>query len=265
MGKKSININEQILTQYSSSGDLRVLWLYALAVVHTAGKGYIGVDDFKKRLSQFSNKSEKTIERWIDSLIFHKLIKIKKQVIYPISREKFEASFPEANQIYIRYEEEDLKAYHIFRKHTIQQVALLKQRRYKYAYRKHMSKADIASLVKCGTIETELAALRGSKQAGCSISQLVKTLGFDKKTISESLKGVTQKQVNFTLPIKGSIARMKYGSLLNNITSNQKNQYDSMSYKMVFDYNSKKDTYRIGCKLASRILVTSSISRLRFK
>ena len=274
MNRKNININEVVLSDYFKNSNSKLMHTYVITTYLTAGYGYISIPDYIQKVTEFTSLSKKTVQRWITKLFKNKLIHIKKGVIYISGRKKLEVNH-NTSQIYIKFYEEDLKSYSNFRDHVIRQVAYLLQRRFKYAW-KHLSAQDAASLVNTGKIETDFAALRSRKQAGCSISKVQQKLNVDKMTISRSLKGYTEKQWNMTKYIDGSVARLKYGAYFDAIAGNGYNRiiegsggkpirstYRPIDYRWSFDYLSKLDKYRLKYSIASLIKVDSQICRKR--
>lgn len=236
--------------------------MYTLLRCLTAGYGYINYVEAIKTLSKFTNTSERTVRRWIDKLGKSSVLKIKDGVIYPIGKKRFYAKFNTLTKTQVIFEEEHLRSYKGFKRHIIQQIALLTQRRFRYGY-KLMSVDDATSLVKSGKIENTLLALKSRKQAGCSISQLQKRLHLDKKTISVALKGCTEKQVNYSNWINGNVVRLKYGTLLDVLRG--RNIFIPHDYKNIhkfcFEYDKTTDRYRLGASLASLIKVDSYLQK----
>lgn len=264
--KKVINVNEISLCEYTKAGKAKDLYVYYLLSYITAGLGYFDKDKLYKEVYKISKTSKKTYGRWLERARANGFIRVRKGVVYVKSKNKLGLNL---NNTYVQFSLENLQSYREFQRHTIRQIAVLTQRRFKYAY-KFLSKDDAASLVDSGKIETALEALRNANQAGCSISQLVKKLGLDKKTISLALKGFAKKQVNYDSKMAGKAARKKYGSLLTMIAgdkvkgSSRRIGKDSrFNFKLVFKYNKKDDTYQIGCRIASKIDVIPCIKRKR--
>ncbi len=274
MNNNRININEVVISDYFTKGKSKVLYIYSLTAFLAAGYGYISISDYTQKVQGLTGKSKKTAERWITLLKENKLIRIRKGVIYPNSISTVELGH-DVTQTYIRFYEEQLKSYSNFQLYVIRQVAYLLQRRFKHAW-KHLSTDDAASLVNAGKIEAKIARLRSRSQVGCSISKVQNKLGVEKMLISKALKGYTRKQWNTTGWIKGTIARVKYGDMFNDMagdgylrcldrttgeTFRVMPRY--MDPRWSFDYDAVNDMYLIKYALASLIVVDGNLCRKR--
>lgn len=250
LNEKSVyNISEKVLVDYFQNKKTKSLFIYAVSSMLTAKKGYISVPDYIGRVSHFCTVSTRTSKRWLNILISNGFASIRKGTIHVNGRKKIE-SHHENSKWYIQFHEEHLKSYSEFQAHAIRQIALLLQRRFQYAWRefKKYSADDL-------NLEHELALIRSRNKIGCSISKIQEKTGLSKSTISAALKGHTQKQCNYSLPIKGTIARVKYKDLLNKITSKKPREY--ISYKYGFKYNQDDDTYQLSYTLPSKIITPS--------
>lgn len=259
-----INVNEQSLVQFTKNGEAKTLYIYYLLSYITAGLGYYDLKDLYNEVYEITGTSKKTFKRWLELVREKGFIRVRKGTVYVKSKKRLGLNL---NNTFIQFSISNLQSYKDFQKHTIQQIAVLTQKRFKYAY-KLLSKTDAASLERSGKIETALAALRSANQAGCSISQLVKRLGLDKKTISSALKGVTEKQVNYGVKINGKTARAKRGGLITAIagqkvpgSTKRKNKESRYTSKLTFKYDQKNDTYQFGCSIASKINVIPCLKR----
>ena len=274
MNKNRININEVVLADYFSKGKSKILYIYSLTAFLAAGYGYISISDYTQKVQNLTGKSKKTAERWITLLKENKLIRIRKGIIYPNSISKIEIGI-DVTQTYIRFYEEQLTSYSNFQLYVIRQVAYLLQRRFKHAW-KHLSTEDAASLVNAGKIETRMARLRSRCNVGCSISKVQAKLGVEKMLVSKALKGYTRKQWNTSGWIKGSIARVKYGDMFDDIAGNGAlrclNRNTGETFRVMprfidprwsFDYDAEKDMYLIKYALASIIVIDSNLCRKR--
>lgn len=265
MKQTEITINEGAILAAFEYKQAKFLYMYMLTVCATAGYGYISTQDYVNDLSAFTRLSKRTMKRWIAILEKREVITVKKGVIYPISKRKFVGRYqPTRNAI--RFVKDDLDTYYDFKRHIIQQYALLTQNRFEYGFKK-MSVASANSLVHSGKIENTLEALKSRKQAGCSISQLQKRLHLDKKTISEALKGYTEKQINYSDWIRGNTFRIKYGTLIDRRCGHEIPTESEISnvFKVCFQHDAKRDMYRLGISLASRVVIDSSLKRDNYK
>lgn len=275
MNKKVANINEVVVCEYVKSKKGKELYVYAVANYLLAGLGYMSIDDFIKRHIELTGRHKKTVNSWITLLKKKKYIRIRKGVIYIKGKAEIEKNY-DCSRTYIQFYEEQLKSYSNFQTHVIRQVALLVQRRMKYAMRKDLGKKDATSLINTGVIETNFAFLKSAKQVGCSISKLQEKLGLNERTISEALKGHTIKQWNSSGWIKGTIARVKYGDFFNDWAGNSYHlaldratgkqirvTRRDMDYRWSFDYREETDEYEIKYALASKIDTPSFLVRRR--
>jgi len=253
--KESYKINEAIIEDYYLNKKQKLLYSYATVVMLTAGYGYIKTPKLKEGLAKLCGISSLTADRWISLLKNNNLIRIRKGTVYPDGRKKSEQNY-KLSKSYIRFGKEHLSSFSNFQNHVIRQIGLLLQNRFEYAF-KELNK-DVSSLVKLDKIETELARVKSRQQIGCSISKIHNKLDIPKSTISVALRGHTRKLSNCTKPIKGRIARVKYGSYINAMTNKE---YYYVNPRHSYKYNPKDDTYELCYSLASRILVDSYILR----
>lgn len=257
---RTYNINEKTIEEYFQNKNQKTLHIYAVMAFITAGKGYISKNDYITAISRLCNKSAKTAGRWLELLKNHSLINTKKGIVIPKGRKKFEEKIS-TNNTYIRFTSQHLKSYAEFQNHVIRQIALLRQRRFKYAFN-FLKKNDAASLYISERIEDDLGRVSSRSQVGCSISKIVEALGLSKPVISVALKGYTEKQKNCSKPIKGVIARMKYGNLITELSNRKNNRF---GYKQSYEYNKENDTYRLCYALASKIIVEPFIINRRYR
>ncbi len=254
---KVFNINEVVINDYFQNKKAKALYIFAVTGMLTANKGYIEVSEYIKAVSEFCNISNKTAARWVTVLKSNRIARIKRGRIHPKGRKRIEYEH-NTTKWYIQFHEEHLKSYMAFKYHCIQQIALLLQKRFRYAW-KDFKISDAASLEKSGKIETSLAMVRNRQQMGCSISKIQEKLGLAKSTISVALKGYTKKQYNYSLPIKGTIARVKYSEILKQAVNKAPNPY--ISNKWGFKYDPVHDTYQLSYALASIITAPSYLRK----
>ena len=252
----SVSLNQLILEKFFKDGDFKVIHQYAVVSSITANKGYMSVGELSTAIIELCGISQKTVDRWLESLHKFRFINIKKNIVYVKGKKTIEPLY-ETNNIYIKFYDEHLKSYNDFKNHFIRQDALQEQRRFAFAIRKNKKNIDADSLVNSGKVETSLAVVKNSKKAGAAISILTKKLNADKMTISRALKGSTEPQFNTTFSIKVNIARVKYPMIL----SNFKGMKEYSSKKWSFSYNKKDDSYRLHYRLANKILANSCIVR----
>lgn len=268
---KEIGFNATMLRAAARKKELHLMHKYLLIVRATAGKGYIGIKEFRQYLSDFCGISDRTGRRWVTVLIEKRAVRCKKGVLYPISKKKAKSNYAERlresgiediSRRSIVFPEDVLKDYTLFRDHFIRQYALLMQRRFRHMVSlQRRDKIQPDSLIKEGKIETSMDFIRNPKKVGCSISKLHEALLFNKATISKALKGFTIKQSKGTYTIEGKVVRAKYRPLIDCMTR-KKYLYSYEGVKKDwFSYNKETDTYRLYRRVASRITVDSWLRR----
>lgn len=256
MDNKRININEGVISAYSKSGNLKVLHMYSCAVYLTAERGYMPLADFLLALQSLCSISERTSTRWVQVLKEHELIKVKRNTVYVLGRKVMQRRY-ELTRSHVQFTAWELDSYINFQNHVIRQCALLIQRRFKHAFKEISSEHNAASLVQSGKIETLLEFVDKKDKVGCSISQLVKFLGLDKRIISMALRGQVVKQFNTSSPIPGKVFRFKYKNFLETRIQNSK----EFNFKYSYQYFKDTDEYIIICSISSSIVVQSSLKR----
>jgi len=258
---RSYNLNEKVVVDYFVKKNQKTLYIYSVVSLLTAGLGYIEKNQLTQKLKEFCSISSSTAKRWISQLYTHKLIRIRKGIIYPTGRKKMESENPDT-QRYIRCREEHLKSYFVFQNHIIVQIALLCQIRFRYAWIKNFREKNAASDPTSGIIEATLDRVNSPNKVGCSISKVQEILQLSKGRISVALQGNVEKQSNCKKELKGYIARKKYGSLLNTI-SNKGSHYKDPRF--TYEYDSLKDTYIICYALASKIIAPSFLVKRKYR
>lgn len=256
--RTTTKLNIKMVQDLFATGQHKTAYLYAAVTHLTAGVGYCSIQEFVDGLSTICSVSPKTAKRWLQVLKKARLIKIRRGTVHVLGKKALMSRF-NFSQTYIQYDLEDLSCYSYFRDHTIQQVALHIQNRFRYSFHKHLKSNDATSLVNTGIIDSELGFVKSSTKTGCSISQVVKFLGVDKMTVSNALRGHTEKQVNYSYPIPGKVARTKYKDLIEGIISNS----PRINPRFSFSYSKVSDSYRIGYAISSRVLSSSSLKRSR--
>lgn len=251
--QRVFNINEMVITDYFQNKKAKALYIYAVTGMLTANKGYISIPEFIQEVSKFCNISTRTANRWIYVLRSSGFAKIKKGIIYVKGKKKIEYNH-KTSKWYIQFHEEHLRSYSEFHAHCIRQIALLLQKHFRYAW-KELKKHSADDL----HLEHDLALIKSRDKIGCSISKVQEKLGLAKSTISVALKGYTKKQYNYSLPIKGTIVRVKYGDILNNAVKKTSHEY--ISNKWGFKYNAEDDTYQLSYALASTITAPSYLRK----
>ena len=256
--RKTTKLNISMVQDLFASGQYKTAYLYAAVLQLTAGRGYCSIQEFVDGMSTICTVSPKTAKRWLQVLKKARLIKIRRGTVHVFGKKTLANRF-NFTQSYIQYELEDLSCYSNFRDHTIQQIALHIQNKFRYSFSKHLKDSNATSLVTTGIIDSELGFVKSSAKTGCSISQVVKFLGVDRMTVSNALRGHTEKQVNYSYPIPGKVARTKYGDLISGIA----NHSPWINPRYSFSYSKSNDTYRIGYAISSKVLSSSSLKRSR--
>lgn len=253
INKKHISLNEGVIEHYQKNKDLKALYCLGVVCFITSGLGYIGYDALIRSVTDLTGVSPRTARAWILELRSRAHIRIRKGVVYVKTKRLIENEFGNG-RVFIGFEKDHLKNYNKFRDHIIRQLALLKQRRFRHAF-KTMSVADANSLLISGKIESPLAIIKDWNKVGCSISQIVKNYGFDKKTVSGALKGYATKQWNQTRAVKGTFMRKKYADFLSEL----RKKHRQVSHRYSFSYCPGTDTYRVLYALGSTIGVDSML------
>ncbi len=261
-------INEGILTIYFEAKHSKLLYTYAVVSYLTAGKGYSTHSELVSSIMSFTKVIKRTAIRWIEKLKAARLIRIIKNVVYVKGRKKLH-KLHTPTKTYIVFYKEVLTDYIKFQYHAIQQVALLIQRKFKHSCKK-LRAEGATSLVQQGKIEAELAYVYFRRQMGCSISKVQEKLGINKMIISAALRGCTEKQYNYGKWVSGKLVRKKFRDLFDDLSpryynlkarkvikKNFESRKNIKDYRLSYEYDSKKDSYRLKYSIASLIKVNS--------
>lgn len=278
MTERKIAINKVVCQDYYQQKQQKLLFNYAVVTSILAGRGFLRLPLLIKEITLHTNLSRRTAYRLIDNLKENKLLACdyhkgnKKKNVSPgvICRIKGRPYLEKSHEVdnkYIVVKGDMLKSYKDFNNGMIRQFAIMSQDAIEHSF-KYLDKSEMATCGRESGSVDSLLLLRNKKQSGCSLSRLVKILNIDKRTASTALKGYTQKQSNKSLPIKGKVARKKYGSLLNAIAGDRRERYgvDPITFQPVkvftkkadhtiqFQYDRNRDTYIFIGILSSRIV-----------
>ena len=117
------NLSEVVIKDYFQNKDAKLLYMYAVASFITADLGYMEKREFQQSIVDLCNVANKTAKRWIKELHNHKLVRIRKGIVHPLGRGRFEMPHV-PTQKYIRFHKEHLIKYTNFKAHAIRQIAL---------------------------------------------------------------------------------------------------------------------------------------------
>lgn len=278
MRELKIAINQIVMSENFRDKNQKLMFSYSVVASILAGRGFLRLPLLIDEIVKLTGLSTKTAYRHVYNLkdaklvtfSFHKGNKSKnipRGIRCKVKGRTYLESPYDTNSKYIIIKGDMLKSYKGFRDGVIRQFAIMTQDRIEHSF-EYLDQSEMATCGRESGSVASLLLLKNKKQSGCSLSQLVKVLGIDKRTASLALKGYTRKQSNRSYPIKGTIARKKYKTLLDAIAGDARHRYGikqetgevvkvftkQVEHTIQFEHNEDKDMYVFIGILSSRII-----------